>query len=179
LRQPRFWDSASACCCFASCSSVANSCGAKAALIARHCGCCSFIQTLASVRRIVCAWVFCVRTPCTRVSFAGGAERLVVDAAVGLQLRGHKIAVYTSHHSQGHCFAGASGFANESPGCSEPADALHSSCLCRDERWHARGSSLRRLASTSSDGHCPTTHSPSQPSLTGPPPPHVHMHPLT
>ena len=34
----------------------------------------------------------------------GGAERLVVDAAVGLQTLGHKIVVYTSHHDPGHCF---------------------------------------------------------------------------
>lgn len=34
----------------------------------------------------------------------GGAERLVVDAAVGLQKRGHKIVVFTSHCDPGHCF---------------------------------------------------------------------------
>ncbi|TPX32275.1 hypothetical protein SmJEL517_g04596 [Synchytrium microbalum] len=34
----------------------------------------------------------------------GGAERLVVDAAIGLQSRGHKIAFYTSHHDIDHCF---------------------------------------------------------------------------
>jgi len=34
----------------------------------------------------------------------GGAERLVVDAAVGLQQRGHKVTVYTSHCDQRHCF---------------------------------------------------------------------------
>ena len=33
-----------------------------------------------------------------------GAERLVVDAAVGLQAIGHKVIVYTSHHDLGHCF---------------------------------------------------------------------------
>ncbi|KAK7044094.1 Alpha-1,3-mannosyltransferase-like protein [Paramarasmius palmivorus] len=34
----------------------------------------------------------------------GGAERLVVDAAVGLQNRGHDVHVYTSHHDSSHCF---------------------------------------------------------------------------
>ncbi|KAG0197373.1 Alpha-1,3-mannosyltransferase-like protein [Mortierella sp. GBA30] len=34
----------------------------------------------------------------------GGAERLVVDAAVGLQDLGHKVVMYTSHHDPSHCF---------------------------------------------------------------------------
>lgn len=34
----------------------------------------------------------------------GGAERLVVDAAVGLQGLGHTVTVYTSHHDPGHAF---------------------------------------------------------------------------
>ncbi|KAI0846556.1 glycosyltransferase family 4 protein [Daldinia vernicosa] len=34
----------------------------------------------------------------------GGAERLVVDAAVGLQNRGHKVVVFTSHCDPKHCF---------------------------------------------------------------------------
>ena len=34
----------------------------------------------------------------------GGAERLVVDAAVGLQLRGHSVVMYTSHHDPNHAF---------------------------------------------------------------------------
>ncbi|ORY02594.1 alpha-1,3/1,6-mannosyltransferase ALG2 [Basidiobolus meristosporus CBS 931.73] len=34
----------------------------------------------------------------------GGAERLVVDSAVGLQKRGHKVVMYTSHHDPKHCF---------------------------------------------------------------------------
>lgn len=34
----------------------------------------------------------------------GGAERLVVDAAVGLQSLGHAVKMYTSHHDHGHCF---------------------------------------------------------------------------
>ncbi|KAI9662723.1 MAG: Alpha-1,3-mannosyltransferase-like protein [Alyxoria varia] len=34
----------------------------------------------------------------------GGAERLVVDAAVGLQRRGHRVAIFTSHCDSRHCF---------------------------------------------------------------------------
>jgi alpha-1,3/alpha-1,6-mannosyltransferase len=34
----------------------------------------------------------------------GGAERLVVDAAVGLQNRGHKVTIFTSHCDPQHCF---------------------------------------------------------------------------
>ncbi|OTB03543.1 glycosyltransferase family 4 protein [Hypoxylon sp. CI-4A] len=34
----------------------------------------------------------------------GGAERLVVDAAVGLQNRGHRVVVFTSHCDPKHCF---------------------------------------------------------------------------
>ncbi|KAJ6618239.1 mannosyltransferase [Mycena sp. CBHHK59/15] len=34
----------------------------------------------------------------------GGAERLVVDAAIGLQALGHLLVIYTSHHDPKHCF---------------------------------------------------------------------------
>lgn len=34
----------------------------------------------------------------------GGAERLVVDAGVGLQERGHSVEFFTSHHDRAHCF---------------------------------------------------------------------------
>ncbi|KAI0739516.1 alpha-1,3-mannosyltransferase ALG2 [Daedaleopsis nitida] len=34
----------------------------------------------------------------------GGAERLIVDAALGLQKLGHTVHIYTSHHDPGHCF---------------------------------------------------------------------------
>ncbi|KAM0717361.1 hypothetical protein Q7P37_007213 [Cladosporium fusiforme] len=34
----------------------------------------------------------------------GGAERLVIDAAVGLQSRGHKVTVLTSYRDTNHCF---------------------------------------------------------------------------
>ena len=34
----------------------------------------------------------------------GGAERLVIDAAVALQNNGHQVTMYTAHHNPGHCF---------------------------------------------------------------------------
>ncbi|KAF8968235.1 mannosyltransferase [Flammula alnicola] len=34
----------------------------------------------------------------------GGAERLVVDAALGLQELGHSVNLYTSYHDPSHCF---------------------------------------------------------------------------
>jgi alpha-1,3/alpha-1,6-mannosyltransferase len=34
----------------------------------------------------------------------GGAERLVIDAAVGLQNRGHKVTIFTSYCDPTHCF---------------------------------------------------------------------------
>src|ERR1700716_3257000 len=34
----------------------------------------------------------------------GGAERLIIDAAVGLQRRGHRVVIYTSHCDPSHCF---------------------------------------------------------------------------
>lgn len=34
----------------------------------------------------------------------GGAERLVIDAADGLQSKGHKVTVLTSHHDPKHSF---------------------------------------------------------------------------
>ncbi|CAE6441324.1 unnamed protein product [Rhizoctonia solani] len=33
-----------------------------------------------------------------------GAERLIVDAAIGLQKRGHAVHIYTSYHDPGHAF---------------------------------------------------------------------------
>ena len=35
----------------------------------------------------------------------GGAERLVVDAALALKSKGHKVHIVTAHHDPGHCFA--------------------------------------------------------------------------
>ena len=34
----------------------------------------------------------------------GGAERLVVDAALALQAKGHPVKLLTAHHDPGHCF---------------------------------------------------------------------------
>ena len=34
----------------------------------------------------------------------GGAERLVIDAAVGLQSAGHSVTILTSHCDPTHCF---------------------------------------------------------------------------
>ncbi|MCJ1386838.1 Alpha-1,3-mannosyltransferase-like protein [Xylographa soralifera] len=34
----------------------------------------------------------------------GGAERLIIDAAVGLQELGHRITIFTSHRDTAHCF---------------------------------------------------------------------------
>ncbi|WEW56905.1 Alpha-1,3-mannosyltransferase-like protein [Emydomyces testavorans] len=34
----------------------------------------------------------------------GGAERLILDAALALQLRGHRVTIYTSHRDPSHCF---------------------------------------------------------------------------
>ncbi|KAK2855739.1 hypothetical protein FQN49_004891 [Arthroderma sp. PD_2] len=34
----------------------------------------------------------------------GGAERLILDAALSLQSLGHKITIYTSHRDKSHCF---------------------------------------------------------------------------
>lgn len=34
----------------------------------------------------------------------GGAERLLIDAAVGLQNVGHKVTIFTSHRDTAHCF---------------------------------------------------------------------------
>jgi alpha-1,3/alpha-1,6-mannosyltransferase len=46
-----------------------------------------------------------------RVSFVhpdlgiGGAENLMVNAAVALQKKGHAVRIYTAHHDPAHCFA--------------------------------------------------------------------------
>lgn len=37
----------------------------------------------------------------TACPLIGGAERLVVDAAVGLQNRGHSVQIFTSYHEDG------------------------------------------------------------------------------
>jgi len=35
----------------------------------------------------------------------GGAEQLVVNAALALLKKGHYVTIFTTHHSEGHCFA--------------------------------------------------------------------------
>ncbi|XP_046972049.1 alpha-1,3/1,6-mannosyltransferase ALG2 [Vanessa cardui] len=35
----------------------------------------------------------------------GGAERLVLDAALAFKSKGHEVAFYTNHHDPSHCFA--------------------------------------------------------------------------
>lgn len=41
---------------------------------------------------------------CLYFPSVGGAERLVVDAALCLQRFGHTVHMYTSHHDKNHCF---------------------------------------------------------------------------
>lgn len=38
------------------------------------------------------------------IVFLGGAERLIVDAAVELASQGHKVHVFTAHHDKNRCF---------------------------------------------------------------------------
>lgn len=42
------------------------------------------------------------------LNFIGGAERLILDAALALQEKGHRVTLYTSHHSKDHCFSESS-----------------------------------------------------------------------
>lgn len=39
----------------------------------------------------------------------GGAEQLVVNAALGLLSKGHRVTIFTTHHSEDHCFAQTKG----------------------------------------------------------------------
>lgn len=36
--------------------------------------------------------------------FVGGAERLIVDAAMELSSHGHDVHIFTSHHDRNRCF---------------------------------------------------------------------------
>jgi alpha-1,3/alpha-1,6-mannosyltransferase len=47
--------------------------------------------------------LLCVRFPSLALC-AGGAERLVVDAALALQQNGFEVVFFTSHHDPQHCF---------------------------------------------------------------------------
>ncbi len=38
------------------------------------------------------------------MTLVGGAERLVVDAAVSLKRKGHKVEFFTSRHDPARCF---------------------------------------------------------------------------
>ena len=40
----------------------------------------------------------------------GGAERLVVDAALALKNKGHRVSFITGHHDRQHCFEGVLSF---------------------------------------------------------------------
>ena len=52
----------------------------------------------------------CKNISCLNIAFIhpdlgiGGAERLICDAALALQSRGHTVRLYTSHHDSSHCF---------------------------------------------------------------------------
>jgi len=79
-----------------------------------------FILTWASVSLLFCLFPFLKSSSCTTFTSLifsqlkqknkkkqiqkGGAERLVVDAGVGLQQNGHSVIMYTSHHDKSHCF---------------------------------------------------------------------------
>lgn len=67
----------------------------------------------------------------------GGAERLVVDAAVGLQNRGHKVVIFTSHCDPKHCFDEARDGTYVTPASSPnklPSDPVADSSSKRDPR---------------------------------------------
>lgn len=53
----------------------------------------------------------------------GGAERLVVDAAVALQARGHVVTIFTSHCDPRHCF-------DEARDGKPPLDLTATHCSC-------------------------------------------------
>lgn len=50
-------------------------------------------------------YILCSSTSRLLTDFlSGGAERLIVDVSLGLQQRGHKVTIYTSHHDPKHSF---------------------------------------------------------------------------
>lgn len=79
----------------------------------------------------------------------GGAERLVIDAAVGLQSRGHKITILTSHCDPAHCFEEA-----------RDGEFLRSQSIAKIS-WL----SVRRLNNASRHSRCPSTRQQDLPSL--------------
>lgn len=58
----------------------------------------------------------------------GGAERLVVDAAVALQARGHKVTIFTSHCDPRHCFDEAR---DGEPPCASDDHGPHRLCMAK------------------------------------------------
>lgn len=79
-----------------------------------------------------------------RVAFAhldlgiGGAEQLVVNAALALQEKGHEVVLFTTHHNPDHCFAPTG-----------PGGALHAHLrVCGD--WLPRTIAGRAVALCSS-----------------------------
>ena len=38
------------------------------------------------------------------IQYIGGAERLIVDAAVELASHGHNVHIFTAHHDKDRCF---------------------------------------------------------------------------
>jgi hypothetical protein len=72
----------------------------------------------------------------------GGAERLVVDAAVGLQSCGHSVIIYTSHHDPSHSFP------ETNDGI--PSLLIHRLvCILSYSNRNGKGSRSRRLDSSS------------------------------
>jgi hypothetical protein len=70
----------------------------------------------------------------------GGAERLIIDAAVGLKNRGHKVVIFTSHCDPKHCFDEAR------DGMADVSFRMDiSDIICR----HSRCTSSRQLAISS------------------------------
>ena len=73
----------------------------------------------------------------SRVAFAhldlgiGGAEQLVVNAALALKHRGHAVTIYTTHHSPDHCFAPTRGDGELAAGIVVVGDWLPRSLLGR------------------------------------------------
>jgi hypothetical protein len=117
----------------------------------------------------------CQPAACLTSVFPGGAERLIVDAVVELQSRGHDVQLYTAHHDPGRCFSetapgalpslpslappclkhgpqtvpGPPGCTSTPPGCRAPCLGGCTRCVpsCAASGWHLCCSS-RAAAST-------------------------------
>ncbi|KAG0694639.1 hypothetical protein DFH29DRAFT_1006158 [Suillus ampliporus] len=74
------------------------------------------------------------------------AERLVVDAALGLQSLGHSVDIYTSHHDPNHCFDETRDALphrkTARPSCNSTATSIHTGkasyhvCTCKAAAPH-------------------------------------------